>query len=176
MSSKTKRRQELEAALNAAMRDVSGQGVLYSQAVADRLGINTTDLECLDHISRGPLNAGRLAELTGLTTGAVTGVIDRLERAGLARREHDTGDRRRILVVATPTVAQRVAPLFEPMERNAMSVLSMYHDDELALLLDFLKSASNAALVAMAELRARPARRSASPQPPKSRRRTASPT
>jgi DNA-binding MarR family transcriptional regulator len=176
MSSKTKRRQELEAALNAAMRDVSGQGVLYSQAVADRLGINTTDLECLDHISRGPLNAGRLADLTGLTTGAVTGVIDRLERAGLARREHDAGDRRRILVTATPAVAQRVAPLFEPMERNAMSALAIYRDDELALLLDFLKSASDAALVAMAELRGRPARPSASPRSPGSRRRTASPT
>jgi DNA-binding MarR family transcriptional regulator len=182
MSSKTKRRQELETALNAAMRDASGQGVLYSQAVADRLGINSTDLECLDHISRGPLAAGRLAELTGLTTGAVTGVIDRLERAGLARREHDAGDRRRILVTATPAVAQRVAPLFEPMERNAMSALAIYRDDELALLLDFLVRAGDAALAAMAELRGRPAqpaapRRLAAPRrPAKSRRRTASPT
>src|SRR5258708_28193227 len=87
MSTKTKRRRELEAALNAAMRDVSGQGVLYSQAVAERLGMNSTDLECLDHISRGPLTAGRLAELTGLTTGAITGVIDRLQRARPAPRE-----------------------------------------------------------------------------------------
>ncbi|MCL2429464.1 MAG: MarR family transcriptional regulator [Alphaproteobacteria bacterium] len=176
MSSKTKRRQELEAALNARMREVSGQSVLYSQAVADRLGINTTDLECLDYISRGPLNAGRLAELTGLTTGAVTGVIDRLEHAGLARRQQDAGDRRRILVVATPAVAQRVAPLFEPMERNAMSALAMYRDDQLVLLLDFLKSASDAALVAMSELRVRPAPRSTSRRPPKSARRTASRT
>jgi DNA-binding MarR family transcriptional regulator len=176
MSSKTKRRQELEAALNAAMRDVSGQGVLYSQAVADRLGINSTDLECLDHISRGPLNAGRLAELTGLTTGAVTGVIDRLEHVGLARRERDAGDRRKVLVVATPAVAQHVAPLFEPMQRNAMSAVSIYRDDELALLLDFLSRASDAALIAMAELRGRPAHPSASRRPPKSRRRTASPT
>lgn len=167
MSRKTKRRQELEAALNAAMRDVSGQGVLYSQAVADRLGINTTDLECLDHISRGPVAAGRLAELTGLTTGAVTGVIDRLERAGLARRERDAADRRKILVMATPAVARCVAPLFEPMERNAMSALSTYRDDELALLLDFLARASDAALVAMSELRARPARRPATGRPRK---------
>src|SRR3974377_1684140 len=86
MSTKTRRRRELEAALNAAMRDVSGQGVLYSQAVAGRLGMNSTDLECLDHISRGPLTAGRLAELTGLTTGAITGVIDRLAGGGLAPR------------------------------------------------------------------------------------------
>src|SRR5574342_463312 len=98
MSTKTKKRRELEAALNGALRDVSGQGVLYSQAVAERLRINSTDLECLDHISRGPVTAGRLAELTGLTTGAITGVIDRLERIGLVRREHDPDDRRKPLV------------------------------------------------------------------------------
>src|SRR5229473_3496932 len=148
MSTKTKRRRELEAALNAAMRDASGQGVLYSQAVADRLGMNSTDLECLDHISRGPVTAGRLAELTGLTTGAITGVID--------RRERDAGDRRKTLVSMLPAVAERVAPLFEPMERTAMAVLSKYRDDELALLLDFLTTARDAALTAMSELRALP--------------------
>jgi DNA-binding MarR family transcriptional regulator len=156
MSTKTKRRRELEAALNAAMRDVSGQGVLYSQAVADRLGMNSTDLECLDHILRGPLTAGRLAELTGLTTGAITGVIDRLERAGLARRERDTNDRRKILVAALPAVSERLEPLFAPMERAATAVLSKYRDDELALLLDFLATARDAALSAMAQLRALP--------------------
>jgi len=156
MSSKSKRRQELEAALNAAMRDVSGQGVLYSQAVAERLGMNSTDLECLDYILREPLTAGRLAELTGLTTGAITGVIDRLERLGLARRERDVQDRRKTLVRVLPSVLDRIAPLFEPMERSARSVLSKYGDDELALLLDFLTRARDAALAAMSELRALP--------------------
>lgn len=152
MSSKTPRRRDLEAALNAAMRDASGQGVLYSQAVADRLGINTTDLECLDHVFRGPVTAGRLADLTGLTTGAVTGVVDRLERAGLARRERDSGDRRKIMVTATPAVAERVAPLYEPMARHAMSAVAKYREDELALLLDFLTGARDAALAALSEL------------------------
>jgi DNA-binding MarR family transcriptional regulator len=156
MSSKTKKRQQLEAALNAAMRDASGQGVLYSQAVAGRLGMNSTDLECLDHVLRGPLTAGRLADLTGLTTGAITGVIDRLERIGLARRESDPDDRRKTLVRALPVVLERIAPLFEPMERAAMRVLSKYHDDELALILNFLTRARDAALTAMSELRAFP--------------------
>jgi DNA-binding MarR family transcriptional regulator len=160
MSSKAKRRQELEDTLNAAMRDVSGQGVLYSQAVAERLGMNSTDLECLDHVLRGPVTAGKLAELTGLTTGAITGVIDRLERLGLARRERDADDRRKILVRALPAVGERVAPLFEPMERAAMAVLSSYRDDELALLLDFLSRARDAALTAMSELRTLPEPRS----------------
>ena len=156
MSSKTKKRQQLEAALNTAMRDASGQGVLYSQAVAGRLGMNSTDLECLDHILRGPVTAGRLAELTGLTTGAITGVIDRLERIGLARRESDPDDRRKTVVRALPTVLERIAPLFEPMERAAMGVLSKYRDDELALILNFLTRARDAALTAMSELRALP--------------------
>jgi DNA-binding MarR family transcriptional regulator len=166
MSSKTKRRQELEAALNAAMRDVSGQGVLYSQAVAERLGMNSTDLECLDYILRGPVTAGRLAELTGLTTGAITGVIDRLERIGLARRESDPDDRRKTLVRALPAVWERVAPLFEPMERSAMAVLASYRDEDLALLLGFLTQARDAALTAMSELRALPEPRS-KPKPRK---------
>jgi DNA-binding MarR family transcriptional regulator len=156
MSTRTKKRRELEAALNAAMRDVSGQGVLYSQAVAERIGINSTDLECLDHILRGPVTAGRLAELTGLTTGAITGVIDRLERIGLARRERDPNDRRKTLVRVLPAVLERVMPLFGPMERTAMAVLSNYNDDELALLLDFLTRARDAALNAMSELHALP--------------------
>lgn len=156
MSSKAKRRQQLQAALNAAMRDVSGQGVLYSLAVADRLGMNSTDLECLDHVSRGPVSAGRLAELTGLTTGAITGVIDRLEREGLAKRECDPHDRRKTLVRALPAVTERVVPLFEPMERSAMAVLEKYRNEELALLLDFLNAARDAALAAMSELRALP--------------------
>ncbi len=156
MSSRRKTRQELVAALNAAMRDASGQGVLYSQAVAGRLGMNSTDLECLDHVLRGPVVAGALAQATGLTTGAITGVIDRLERAGLVRRERDSIDRRKILVRALPAVEERVAPLFEPMERAAMAALSRYRDDELALLLDFLTRARDAALTAMVELRALP--------------------
>jgi DNA-binding MarR family transcriptional regulator len=168
MSTKSKRRRQLEAALNAAMRDVSGQSVLYSQAVADRLGINSTDLECLDHISRGPLAAGRLAELTGLTSGAITGIIDRLERAGLARRERDADDRRKILVRALPAVSERLVPLFAPMERAAMAVLSKYRDDELALFLDFLTAAHGAALGAMSQLRTLPEPRPAR-QPAKAR-------
>ena len=160
MSSTSKKRQQLEAALNAAMRDASGQGVLYSQAVAGRLGMNSTDLECLDHILRGPVTAGRLADLTGLTTGAITGVIDRLERIGLARRESDPDDRRKTVVRALPAVLDRIAPLFEPMERAAMAVLSKYRDDELALILDFLTRARGAALTAMSELRAFPEQQS----------------
>jgi DNA-binding MarR family transcriptional regulator len=154
MSSPEQSRNELINALNIAMREVSGHGTMYSQAVAQRLGINSTDLECLDQIVlRGPLAAGALAEATGLTTGAITGVIDRLEKAGFARREQDPEDRRRVLVRTEPIIIERIAPLFAPMQRAALDALAPYRDDELRLLLDFLKRTREAALTAMAELR-----------------------
>src|ERR1700733_11041636 len=106
MSSRRGSRKELITKLAAAMRDVSGLSVLHSQAVAGRLGINSTDLECLDLVERGPVAAGALAGATGLTTGAITGVIDRLERAGFVRREADSADRRKVLVRALPKVAE----------------------------------------------------------------------
>ena len=135
------------------MRDASARGVLYSQAVAERLGVNSTDLECLDFIAlRGPLTAGELAAAAGLTSGAITGVIDRLERAGFARRERDRDDRRKVRVALQPTVLERIYPLFKPMERAATSALSLYGEKELALLLDFVERTSAAAATALAEL------------------------
>ena len=166
MSSRRKSREETTAALNLAMREASGLGVLYSQAVAQRLGVNSTDLECLDHIvSRGPLTAGALATATGLTTGAITGVIDRLEQTGFARREPDANDRRKVLVRATDAVAARIAPLFAPMERAALAALSQYRERELALLIEFLSRLGDAARAAMAELQETPATKTVTDRP-----------
>ena len=147
-------RDELTAALMRALRDVSALSVLHSQAVAGRLGVSSSDLECLDSIvMRGPLTAGDLARATGLTTGAITGVIDRLDRAGFAKREHDPADRRKVLVRALPAVERRIAPLFKPMEKAALSTLAVYDDKELAFILAFLARARDDALAAMATLR-----------------------
>ena len=148
-------RDELIAALNLALRAVSGQGVLYSQALAERLGINSTDLECLDLIlTRGPLTAGDLARASGLTTGAITGVVDRLGRAGFVRREADREDRRKVLVRALPAVEKKVTPLTRPMEEAALAVLSTYDDAALALLLDFLHRTHQGAVEVTTALRA----------------------
>jgi DNA-binding MarR family transcriptional regulator len=109
------------------MRKASAQGVLFSQLVARRLGISSTDLECLDVIAlRGPVTAGELAAATGLTTGAVTGVIDRLEQSGFALRERDQDDRRKVLVRALPAVERRITPLFEPMQRAMSAAIAGY--------------------------------------------------
>ena len=149
-------RKALIDALNNAVREVSGLGVLFSQALSERLGVNSTDLECLDLVLlRGPLTAGELAEATGLTSGAITGVVDRLERAGYARRERDPGDRRKVLVRALADVEARVAPLSQPMERAMRAALEAYSDAELRLILDFLTRARDASVAAMAEISGR---------------------
>ena len=149
-------RQGLVAALGAALREVSGLGVLYSHAVAARVGLAPTDLECLGYLADGPVSAGALAEATRLTTGAITGVIDRLERAGFATRQADPADRRRVLVQATPAAMARVAPLYAPLEQAALGALQDYTDAELSLLLDFLQRSGEAALTALAELLSEP--------------------
>jgi len=120
------------------------------------MGVNPTDLECLGVIQRGPATAGQLAAATGLTTGAITGVIDRLERAGFAKRVADETDRRKVLVKMTPEAVARSMPLFEPMRRATAQVLSHYKDDELALILDFLNRAQSASLDVLAKLRTHP--------------------
>lgn len=148
-------RARLLAAFEAAARDASGQGVIYSQAVAERLGLNATDLECLGLVMRAPVTAGALAEASGLTTGAITGVVDRLEAAGYARRGRDPADRRKVIVSATPRAARRVEPLFAPMRDAMAAVMKPYTDDQLALLVDYQVRANAAALAALASLRAK---------------------
>src|SRR5437867_4181399 len=99
MSSPRRSRTALLAALETHLRTASAQGVLFSQAVAGEMGITSTELECLDIIGlKGPLAAGQFAAATGLTTGAITGIIDRLEKAGFARRRHDPVDRRKVII------------------------------------------------------------------------------
>lgn len=112
----------------------------FDQAVADALGLNRTDMRCLDVLEReGPVTAGRLAEATGLTTGAMTTALDRLERAGYARRVPDTADRRRVLVQATPQSLQDAGRFYG--EHAALSELlyQRYTEAQLELLLGFVR-------------------------------------
>ena len=97
--SRTKARAALMQELENAMRRASAQGAIFAKTVADRAGISSSDMDCLDFLNlEGRVTAGRLAELTGLTTGAITGVVDRLEKAGFVRRERDEGDRRKVFI------------------------------------------------------------------------------
>ena len=110
--------------------------ILFHQTVADCLGVAPTDHKCLGFIAEAdhPVTAGELATITGLTTGAITGVLDRLEAAGLAIRERDPRDRRRVVVRAAPTARDRVWPLFEGLARASAKLASKYTDPELAVI------------------------------------------
>src|ERR671936_1321222 len=92
-------REEIIQAIVEKFKEMSIETIMFHEAVADVLGLHITDHKCLDLIYRfGAMPAGRLAELTGLTTGAVTGIIDRLEKAGYVRRTNDPKDRRRTII------------------------------------------------------------------------------
>src|ERR1700687_1948169 len=116
--SRPKARAALMEELEHAVRRSSALGVLFGQTVASRVGISSSDLECLDFLNlEGRVTAGRLAEVTGLTTGAITGVIDRLEKAGLGRRQRDSQDRRKVFIVIVPENVAKIGRLYEPMRR-----------------------------------------------------------
>jgi DNA-binding MarR family transcriptional regulator len=104
------------------------------------MGINRTDLRCLDILGRaGPMTAGRLAEESKLTNAAVTIVVDRLERIGYMRRKQDTADRRRVVVEATPKAHRRAWTLYGQVAEKLYQQLERYSDQELDLLCDFLR-------------------------------------
>ena len=134
----TSQRRELVAVLQQSVRRFTDEVDLYQAAVADRLGMHATDLQYLGFVERyGPTTAGHLAELGGLTTGAVTGVLDRLEKAGYVRRESDPADRRKVVVRIVPGAAERVEALYRPMLASTDPLWDRYSDDELAVVLDF---------------------------------------
>jgi DNA-binding MarR family transcriptional regulator len=142
MSRPSARRLELLQALHMGFRQMSAGAVMFHQAIADRLGLHVTDHKCADLILRhGSMTAGALAQLTGLTTGAITGVVDRLEGAGLARRVPDPDDRRRVVIETIPhsKCSTEVANLFSGIAQATSRLLESYTDDELAFLLDFVE-------------------------------------
>jgi DNA-binding MarR family transcriptional regulator len=133
------KREEIIEAINDKFREMSTETIMFHQAIANILGLHITDHKCLDLIYRfGAMPAGRLAELTGLTTGAVTGIIDRLEKAGYVRRTNDPKDRRRTIVEPTRNkrLERKLELIFTPLHERMYKLLSSYSDSELAFLLD----------------------------------------
>jgi DNA-binding MarR family transcriptional regulator len=121
------------------LREMSGQNVLLSEAIARHAGLRPADLEVLGVIAqRGPLTAGQLGELTGLSPAAVTGLIDRLEGAGVAERRSDASDRRRVLV-APAAGAEPLAALYETLERDTRAALDRRTPAELRTIAAFLR-------------------------------------
>src|SRR5690242_1668561 len=139
------------------LRKVSAQSVLLSDVVAGIVGLNSTDLECLDLLLlSGPTTAGKLAEHTGLTSGATTAVIDRLERAGFVTRRRDEGDRRRVLVEIVQSSLDRIIPLYAPLQERVSQMNRRFSDAELAAVVDYMTMALEAGAEHIAWLQMQP--------------------
>jgi DNA-binding MarR family transcriptional regulator len=136
------------------MREASGLGVVFSSVVADHLGISSRDLECLDMIVlKGRVTAGELAAATGLTTGAITGLIDRLEKARFACRERDDRDRRKVFVRALPRVETDIMPLYASLQSRMHALMDELSDQDIDRLLAFFSASRDALLSEIAAMK-----------------------
>jgi hypothetical protein len=132
-------RRRLEGEFLLAMRRAGAVMQLLGQVSAERIGINATDLNCLNLVAlTGRLTAGDLARQTGLSTASITGVLDRLEEGGFVRRVRDPHDRRRVIVeLGGGPGLREVGTTFGPVVRAWLATAAEYSDDELRLLLEF---------------------------------------
>ncbi len=135
-------RKELAQQLRSEILGYFGAASDFDEHLAKRLKLSRTDLRCLDLIGRlGPMTAGRLAEESGLTTGAVTFILDRLEEAGMVSRRRDTEDRRRVWVEIVPEARQRLEELQQPVAEEMRRVSQHFGPDELAIVRDYMRQA-----------------------------------
>jgi DNA-binding MarR family transcriptional regulator len=155
MSKDSEKRSELLVAVGQEFRQLATATILFHEAIADCLGMHVTDHKCADILlSTGPITAGELAELTGLTTGAITGVIDRLEKARLVRRAEDPADRRRVIIEPLPERIEReIGPLFQSIGPAMSEMCATYSIRELAVIRDFIAGVQKVAYEQMRKLR-----------------------
>jgi DNA-binding HxlR family transcriptional regulator len=148
-------RHRLESDFLLAMRRAGSIMQLLGQVSAERIGINVTDLNCLNIVAlTGPMTAGDLARATGLTTASITGVLDRLEQGGFIQRERDPKDRRRVIVnVKAGSGLREIGPTFGPLVKAWRTTAASYSDEELRLLLEFQRKLEDIVRAQLARLR-----------------------
>lgn len=139
MSSDTSDGPSLRDAVLREMRALTGVVDQLDHAAAKRLEVNRTDYRCLEILGdQGPMTAKALAEAMGVTTGGMTTVIDRLERAGYARRTPHPHDRRQILVEPTSTLAARAKTIYGPLILGTQTMIDGMDDGDLSVVANFL--------------------------------------
>lgn len=138
MSSENKTaRNHLIPEILGAFQELSTTAIYFHQAIAEHLGLNQTDHKCLSILHQyGPLTAGGLGERLHVTTGAVTGVIDRLEKAEYVRRIKDPNDRRRLIIEPIPKKAAEISKVFRTLDEATTQALNKYTEKELEVILD----------------------------------------
>lgn len=131
--------------LGELARKFSTQTVLLHEVIAQTVGLNATDTRCLSLIRFHPdgmVTAGWLADLTGLTTGAITHILDRLEKRGFVERVRDTEDRRKVFVRLRPENFEELSSQYEALGKSYMKLVDRYSDEELKLIFGYLEGMS----------------------------------
>jgi predicted transcriptional regulator len=147
-----KSRSRAHAATIPPMQELSGRElsdavIFFHEAVASHLGMSVAEWKCLGLLEQhGPSTAGRLAELSGFTTGAITGIVDRLHQAGYVRRASHPNDRRSIIIqpVNLNEVKRQVQPIFQSLGSAMAAVANRYSSTELAAVAGFLRGTTEA--------------------------------
>lgn len=151
MAEKSAAHEDLVRRVGNQVRKMGAQSVVTSQIVAARFGLHTTDLEVLDLIYlREQASAGELAAATGLTTGSVTALIDRLERPGYVERHADKADRRKVIVRICHEAIEPIKSVYAPIQVKMFALWSSYTASQLKVIEDFL-SRSTALAIECAE-------------------------
>jgi DNA-binding MarR family transcriptional regulator len=153
-SKKTKRRELLKRLWDLG-RIMSTQTVFLHQAIAQSVGLNATDTKCIDLILRGPggsVTAGWLSDMTGLTTGAVTHILDRLEKREFIERVRDTKDRRKVFIRVRPESITPLLPKYEALGNAFASLAESYSEEELRLICGYFEKASEVSERELAKL------------------------
>jgi len=156
MSKGKRARREILTEIGELSRDNAALGLLVHQAIADQFGLGPTDLKALDLARREPeLTAGRLAQITGLSTSAVTALLDRLEKRSFIERRRDAHDRRKVYVVATGRHDAELGRAFAPFAQRMQAGLERFDDTELAVILDYLRETGRGVREILEQLRER---------------------
>jgi DNA-binding MarR family transcriptional regulator len=132
-------------ALGAMARKFSTRTVLLHQVIAQSAGLNATDTRCLELMlghPTGVVTAGWLAEQSGLTSGAVTHILDRLEKHGYVERVRDEHDRRRVFIRLRQENVEKLLPRYEEIGRAYGKMVGHYSDEELRLIFDYMERMS----------------------------------
>lgn len=154
-----KKKSSVLQALDLEVRRMGAQSVLISSAVAERAGLASSDLECLDLIVMAgaqALTPSQLVEATGLTSGAITGLVDRLEAAGFVRREADPDDRRKTRIVAVASRVQQMRIYYKRLAQRTAGVWAGFTEAELRTVLEFARRSNDIAAEEVAYIRTLP--------------------
>jgi len=151
-------RPRLREELSMASRRYLAAYVLFNQAVADHLGLHPTDVQALSLLAAepGPVTVKHLADLTSLTTGSATRLVDRLQRGGYVTRTPDEHDRRRVLVTLVPERVARVTAAWDDLGETWDKFVDDHTDDELVVVTRHLRRAHDLSHTQMERLRNRP--------------------